>query len=409
MNRLDPTAIATRVALVAEACIAVARGQHASSLGADVQRLSGLFTDQRGNRSSTYMREPAMRRAYLAFFVPHNVARLSSLLLQAHQEGLLPGIEPRSVLDLGAGPLSGVLATWCVYGALPAATAVDLSRSALDAGVAVLQKVGADVANVVTLERSIGGAPGSWLPKQPVDLVIAANVLNELSDPRDHGPRNRLVSAALSALSARGRFLIVEPAMRVETRALMALRDDLVADGVGILSPCRGARACPLLQTRGDWCHQELRWDQRPAAYVALEREARLPKGLLAAAHLLLGTPTDPAPQAGLRVVGGVMRDPQGVERRYVCGRELVTISGTPRLPKTVGDAHRGGLVGDAEARVGAADTRTAARAGAPPASRTDERRGPPTRRSPHAPPSRNGRAGPARGPRPAGPPKRGR
>ena len=402
MNQLDPIAVADRVALVADAAVAVARAQHPAPLGPDVMRLSALFTDQRGSRSTTYMREPAMRRAYLAFFVPHNVARLSSLLLQAHQEGLLPGTAPRTVLDLGSGPLSGVLAAWCVYGALPAttgpwATAVDLSRSALDAGLSVLRRLGVDVSGVATLERSIGGAPGSWLPQHPVDLVIAANVLNELSDPRDVGPRRRLVTAARSALSATGRLLVVEPAMRIETRALMALRDELVADGVGILSPCRGARTCPLLQTRGDWCHQELRWDKRPATYLALERDARLPKGLLAAAHLLLGPATEPtpAPTTGLRVVGGLMRDPQGVERRYACGRDLVTINGTPLLSPALQQLHRGGLASDQAARTTTTTTTTR------PATSTNQ---PLPGRGP-----RTGRAGPAREQRRGDRPRRGR
>ncbi len=394
MKRLEPAVIAARVALVADAAVAVARGQHAGALGPDVSRLSALFTDQRGSRSTTYMREPAMRRAYLAFFVPHNVARLSSLLLRAHQEGHLPGDAPRTVLDLGSGPLSGVLATWCVYGALPAATAVDLSRSALDAGLAVLQRVGVDVAVVTTLERSISGAPGSWLPKTPVDLVIAANVLNELSDPRELGPRRRLVAAALSVLSPTGRLLIVEPAMRVETRALMALRDDMVNDGVGILSPCRGARACPLLHTRGDWCHQELHWNDRPASYLQLERDARLPKGLLAAAHLLIGTSADTPPTKGLRVVGGLMRGSDNVERRYACGRELVTVSGTPLLDAEVRNVTRGGLVADrASARPAAAPTTSRA----PTSQPLDARR------------ERNGRAGPGRDQRRGAPPRRGR
>ena len=390
MKSLETAAIAKRVALVADAAVAVARAQHPGALGPDVTRLSALFTDQRGSRATTYMREPAMRRAYLAFFVPHNVARLSSLLVRAHLEGHLPGVEPRTVLDLGSGPLSGVLAAWCVYGALPGATAIDLSRSALDAGLAVLQRVGGDPGVVTTLERSISGAPGSWLPKTPVDLVIAANVLNELSDPREISPRRRLVAAALSVLSPTGRLLIVEPAMRVETRALMALRDDMVASGVGILSPCRGARACPLLQTRGDWCHQELHWDDRPASYQQLERDARLPKGLLAAAHLLIGTPTETAPTKGLRVVGGLMRGSDGVERRYACGRELVTMSGMPMLDADVRTATRGELVAD---RASARPTLMA----------------PPTSRIPSGQRERNGRAGPGRDQRRGAPPRRGR
>jgi hypothetical protein len=372
-----------RLASVTAACVAEASRLHPSAIAPDVSRLSALFTGQRGGRSRTYMRDPALRRAYLAFWVPHNVARIAGLLQQALQEGHL-GPERPSVLDLGSGPLSGLLAAWCVWGRLEAAMAVDLSRPALEHGAAIVQAVGADVGPLSLVDAALDGPPARWAPRAPVDLVIAANVLNEVSDPRELGPRRRLLDAAAARVRDGGRVLVVEPAMRMEARALMALRDDLVRDGVAVLSPCRGSVRCPLLTTRGDWCHQDIAFEARPPSYRALERAARLPKDALAVAHLLFAVGDDVAPATGLRLVGGLMTDRRGTERRYACGRELVTLTGRPRLAPALARAPRGALVDDDVGRAAVTP---------PPRDR----------------PARSARGAPGPGPRRPGPVARGR
>ena len=383
-----------RIARVADACVVAAQSLHTRPLAPDVARLSALFTDERGARQRNYMRDPALRRAYLAFWVPHNVARIAGVLARARDEGHLPKAPPR-VLDLGAGPLSGVLAAWCVWGDLRGAVAVDLSRPALESGLAVLRAVlalerasGLQEGDVAIVDAALDGPTSRWAPREAVDLVILANVLNEVSDPRETGPRRCLLDAAAAATNASGRVLVVEPAMRLEARALMALRDELVGDGVAVLSPCRGARTCPLLQTRGDWCHQDVRWDDRPPSYRSLEKAAGLPKDQLAVAHLLLasGNDVDSGPRRGLRLIGGLMRDQHGTERRYACGRELVTLAGRPRLPPPVALATRGGVVDD--------DVASVASAVAPAAV---------SRPTPRGPPGQSDRGGGRRAPPPRG------
>jgi hypothetical protein len=373
-----------RLAAVADAAVTIASGRHRSPLAADVIRLSALFTDARGQRRPTYMQDPALRRAYLGFFVPHNVARIALLLLRAIDEGALPASGPPRVLDVGAGPLSGLLACWAVWGRLGPSVAVDLSKAALDDGAALLKAVGADVDGLQLLDRSITAPPSTWLPAGEVDVVVAANVLNEVSDPRDPAPRLRLAKTLVQTVSPAGRLLVVEPAMRVEARALMAVRDAVVVDGfASVLSPCRGARACPLLDTRGDWCHGDVEWTSRPPAYKALEQAAGLRKDTLSASHLLLCRPETKAPSSGLRIVGGVMRDARGVERRYACGRGLVTLEGRPRLEPALAHAPRGSVVVDA-GRDGVTSTSPAPRerpgrnAGAAPARSGPRRPRPP-------------------------------
>ena len=412
---ISSTLVADRLARVADAAVTLASRRHKSPLAADVTRLSTMFTSERGSRDRSYMRDPALRRAYLGFFVPHNVARIANLLQRARSEGLLPEREAPRVVDIGAGPLSGILACWAVYGRLGASWAIDLSRAALEDGRELLAAVGADVDLLTLWDQSLNNAPGSWLPVGDVDVIIAANVLNELSDPRAPDLRLRVVDACVQALLPGGRLLVVEPSMRVEARALMTVRDEVVdARVAAVLSPCRGAKTCPLLLTRGDWCHGEVPWGSHPTAYRDLEKAVKLRKDLLSSAHLLLARPDEAAPAAGLRLVGGVMRTAER-ELRYACGRELITLTGNPRLPMAVAQPFRGSLVDD---RAGGSQPEAAKPTPRPTPLRPPLPPLPPVPplaiKGPQAPPARPSRSsgeanGPRQPPSPRHPGRRGR
>ncbi|MDP2340023.1 MAG: small ribosomal subunit Rsm22 family protein [Deltaproteobacteria bacterium] len=394
---ISSTVIAERLVKVADAAVALASRRHKSPLAGDVTRLSTMFTSERGSRERTYMRDPALRRAYLGFFVPHNVARIALLLQRAHQEGHLPDREAPRVVDVGAGPLTGLLACWAVYGRLGPSWAIDLSKAALEDGRELLAAVGADVSMLTLWDKSLNAEPGTWLPVGDVDVIVAANVLNELSDPRLPDLRLRVVDACVKALLPGGRMLVVEPSMRVEARSLMTVRDEVVDGGVAsVLSPCRGAERCPLLLTRGDWCHGEVMWGTHPESFRELEKAVKLRKDLLSSTHLLLARPDEVAPTTGLRLVGGVMRAGER-DMRYACGRELITLTGAPRLAPSLALPLRGALVADQPAQVAPTTTTTTTtaqplRPPLPPLAPT---------RAPRAKPSRSaGEAGGPPGPR---------
>ena len=326
--------------------MARAQASHPSPLAPDIARLSRLFTTDRSGRAQDYMRDPALRRAYLGFFVPTNAVKVALLLERLQREGAFVGFTsaaPR-VLDIGAGPLTGLLGAHIAFGALGPALAVDIADKAMEEGAQLLRSLG--VVDVTCAAHSIASPPSTWRPRAPVDLVIAANVLNELGDPRRAVEvRTRLLEACVDMLAPGGRVLVVEPGTRVHGRSLLAVRDALVERGrVEVLAPCRGVERCPLLRTDGDWCHGETHWE-RPAAFAALERAAAIPKDVLKESHLLLARPADArAPHSGHRLVGGLMA--REVDRRYACGPQgLVVLAGRPRLPASVAAADRGALL----------------------------------------------------------------
>lgn len=318
-------------------------GGDARSLGVKIRELSGLFGENRARRRADYMADPGLRRAYLAFFLPQYAAKIALLLERLRREGSLELPERPRVLDVGAGPLTGLFGAWLAQGALGASVALDLAWRAMEAGREIFAAV-APHQSIALVEQSVQRRP---LPAGPFDLIIVAHVLNELGDPRRGLEiRASLLRTLLELLSPQGRLVVVEPGTRVHGRALQAVRDELVNGGAVVLSPCRGARSCPLLKTSGDWCHGETAWE-RPAAFIELEKASGLRKTELKESHLVLARPGDAAsPRSGLRLIGGLMTDRAGVERRYGCGsRGIEVLVGRPLLPREAREPLRHGLL----------------------------------------------------------------
>ena len=313
----------------------------------DIRRLSASFTTDRARRTTDYMADPALRSAYLAFFVPQYAAKLALLLQRHAQEGLVPLWKKPRILDVGAGPLTGFFAAHLFSGDVGESVAVDLARKSMDAGAALAQSLSLPVPKLVT--QNIAAPLSLWTPAEacagPFDLIVVAHVLNEMGDPRRTlEKRSDLLANLVKKLAPHGRLLLVEPGTRVYGRALMALRDSLAhRRDVSILAPCRGAALCPLLQTPGDWCHGELSW-HRPPAFAELETKVGLKKDVLKESHLLLARREEPTPTQGWRLVGGLMGSQ--TPGRYACtARGLVTLQASLRLPKEVAQADRGALV----------------------------------------------------------------
>lgn len=372
-----------RVAAVFDAAVDLARRRHRSPVARDVASLSRLFGSDKGAREAGYLRRPAERRAYLAWFAPRNAARLGILLDELVTEGLVPPWERPRVLDLGAGPLAGVLGAWIAFGAVGRALAVDLAAAAMADGTELLRAVKADVERVDTRVANLQ-YPNAWGAREPYDLVVIANSLGEVGDPRrDVDKRAAIVEEALARLAPGGRVLVVEPGTRIHGQGLMRVRDALVARrNAAVLAPCTGATSCPLLATPGGWCHVELPW-QPPKTAQKLANEAGLSASPLKHSYLLLAR--EDATTAGLRLVGGTMKSGD-YERRYACtSGGLVELQRKGGLPREVAGPPRGALLRElpegVEAVKGAKPRPPQAgapsREGPPPRSRSRRRRGP--------------------------------
>ena len=317
-----------------------------------VRRLSALFTVGREALKERYLTEPDLRRAYLHYFMPVNVAKVTALL---HELPPLPSRALR-VLDLGSGPGAGALA-FLVYATQredPAhersvVMVVDRARGALRDAEFLWSRLAparpgppACAFRSLTLDLERPGIRAPW-KQESFDLIIVSNSLNELfrtsADPIAR--RVRLLEQVLEGMAPDGTLMIIEPALRETTRELHQVRDRLVAkQRANVYSPCLHEHPCPALVRPDDWCHEERLWSPPPVVRK-IDREVGFIKDALKFSYLLLRkdgltiVDRDPAVH---RVVSERMRM-KGEQRVWLCnetGRQLVG-----RLDKSRSEANR--------------------------------------------------------------------
>jgi len=176
-----------------------------------------------------YLADAKLRREYEAEIAPRTKSALAKILGEAS----LP--DPRRVLDLGAGT---------------GAAGEVLRQRWPDAELVAVDKVGGEGIVRADVTRAIRppGVEGRF------DLVVSAHLLNELR--LDIDGRARLVAAwCRNLLEAEGTCILIEPALRATSRALLAVRDRLLLAGLFVVAPCLLQGPCPALERERDFCH----------------------------------------------------------------------------------------------------------------------------------------------------------
>ena len=170
-----------------------------------------------------------------------------------------------------------------------------------------------------------------------------ATSLNELWKGRGRGRRRRaaLLEEARALLAPGGSLVVIEPALRDTSRALLEVRDLLVA------RRRRGAGALPLPRRLpgaaqgADWCHAERPIDPPPLV-AQIGKAAGLRKEAVKMSYLVLAPPgeawAEPPPGRVFRIVSEPLAG-KGRLRYMGCGPE--GRMGLALQEKHVGDANR--------------------------------------------------------------------
>lgn len=273
------------------------------ALGREVQLVSEIYTRQRASLHRTSV-ELAAR---LRFFLLRDLPKIERPLLELS----LPPRPTLRVLDLGAGlgtstlgiaraaKRTGLAQRLEVVAVERAPRLVDVMRYLADHAAEVALPIALETRelDLETLDpRSLGTG---------FDVIVVGLALNELFTERPDPAlaRAEWLRAVSACLASEGVMIVLEPALRETTRALMTVRDRLVAgEGLHVLAPCTAAGACPMLRRERDWCHADdpLRLPERLAVVA---RAAGLRWEGLTYAYLTLGR--SPRPSEAHRVVGG--------------------------------------------------------------------------------------------------------
>ncbi len=187
-----------------------------------------------------HLDDVAAVRAYLAARLPATYAAVRACM--DHVAEAAPDFEPKSLLDIGAGPGTVLWAAADCWDGIETATMIEASAAVRGAGQALATNGALPAAAWLA-----GDATGSLPPVEAADLVTLSYVLDELQ-PAAIGPLVERLWALTSGL-----LLIVEPGTPAGWSRILAARDRLIAAGAHILAPCPHEKPCPLAAP--DWCH----------------------------------------------------------------------------------------------------------------------------------------------------------
>ncbi|MDR1363975.1 MAG: rRNA methyltransferase [Spirochaetaceae bacterium] len=312
----------------------------------NIERLSSLLTKERSGLTSGYMSDPALLHAYLRYFLPWNVFRLSRLLPSLSLDGLARaqtgGLE---IIDLGSGPLTLPVSFWIALPELRAAplsfVCLDKSGAALEAGKKLFFELAGQGSeeNCAWRIKTRRAALGERLTDSSAALVCAVNVCNEMFQKTPqadtaalNGAARRFTRLLLNLAGETGRILVLEPGAPRPAQFLSFMRQAFIDQGTAIEAPCPAPDKCPMRGGRRGqkWCHFNFDTDDAPAALSKLSAQAALPKEKVTLSFLFAAKKRQKKAEGKLlnvRIISDAFSLPENRLGRYACSEEGLTLA----------------------------------------------------------------------------------
>lgn len=285
------------------------------SVAPHIERLSALFNREEAEKGSAlepYWKlgsNPAnLRLAYFLAFMPTNAFRMASVFSELARLGFKwQGAETLRAIDFGCGPASSAsgLALALKHCALGIPSKGSWALMEQDTGILKLGSKWAEfvfgrseLANWSV--REFSGKVDYSKPLLPrtapkFNLWVSSYFLNEHPQTPDV-IAGRLMEAWRSHLEENGLVILIEPALRLQSRKLLAIRKEILKlkeedpkrwEFVDILLPCLGSQKCDAFADSEDWCHEDVTWE-RPEYLRILERMTGMDRKTLPFSYLVL-------------------------------------------------------------------------------------------------------------------------
>lgn len=241
-----------------------------------------------------------LRLAYFLAFMPPNLFRVAAVWSELGRLGFRWAAGDRlRAIELGAGPATascGIIAgeKHASIG-LPSVgdfALIEQDRGMLELGSRWARRYFADHGLPDLGTRTFHWTLNFKEPLLPraapkFNLWLSSYFLNETREPTSV-VADRLIDAWNRHLDDEGIVILVEPALRLQSRRLLELRRELIArSGLQVLLPCLGHQNCGALADSEDWCHEEVSW-WRPPYLKLLDEMTRLDRKSLPFSYLVL-------------------------------------------------------------------------------------------------------------------------
>lgn len=196
---------------------------------------------RKGDFSGAPLKTLAHRLAYLQVRLPATYAACSHVFAKTRE--ILPDFQPKSLLDLGAGPGTAAWAAARYFPSLENISLVERDTDLLRTAKALL----AESSHPTLRSAAFTSSDLRTLAPDDNDVIVLSYALGELSAAH----ARRLVTAAWQASQL---LVLIEPGTPKAFERMAEWRKLLIADGAAFAAPCPHENECPLLM-RGDWCH----------------------------------------------------------------------------------------------------------------------------------------------------------
>lgn len=186
---------------LSDATAAIVADTNPREIHTKAKQLHGRYMQPEKRERSPLVRSAKDMIAYLSLRFPATYAQITSALSQVQER--IPDWQPKTMLDLGCGPGTGIHAAKTIWPGIARATAIDQEKYFLSLGKELMYESKLDI-DVNWIQQSIA----LWTETaddETYDLVIVANVINELSGDS----KNKLLDV-LSRMKV-GVVILLEP------------------------------------------------------------------------------------------------------------------------------------------------------------------------------------------------------
>lgn len=295
--------------------------RHRLELKHSIRDLWEDLTSEREHRTAEYLSSPRYYQAYIRYFLPWNLVRLSTLFANLD----IPLNPDSIIIDMGSGPLTIPIALYLARPDLRTMPlqfhVVDKTNRILQLGKLILEAFavrtqGALPPWTITAHHQAFGDPLDI----KADLLTAANVFNEFFWKSKELFGKRALQTArqiLNYVKDSGRIFLFEPGDPRSGSFISAIRAAFIEFDLTPIAPCPHKKACPMpgifrslngparpdsvekpikelppvnMPRRRDkfpWCHFTIGVASAPAWLIDISEKAKLPKTKLSFSYLL--------------------------------------------------------------------------------------------------------------------------